>query len=207
MIALRGCTPLSGSTRRFVVDLGQQNLGSGHVEWEIGLELANGANAGASARYQIVPSDGLCAQWLTLSRTHGKLDTHVRHAVTVRASTDALATLSTYLSLYNLDCPRDVSIVRVTLEVVADAAAAAHCYAVFVEGANAADAQGGAADRLMAEGAGAGGGGGVGGGGASVVDLDGTYAAAWWRAARGRCRLRSTSATCTTSTCTPTARS
>ena len=66
LLGLRGATPVSGSSRRYEVNLGMQTFASGAVQWELGVE-----NLGESPlRYRLYTmGTEQGAEWLNFSRT------------------------------------------------------------------------------------------------------------------------------------------
>ena len=132
LLGLRGATPVSGSSRRYEVNLGMQTFASGAVQWELGVE-----NLGESPlRYRLYTmGTEQGAEWLNFSRTEGVLrETHETHMLNLHCSTQQLDIYPTYVVIDNLDNPDDLKTVRVTMEtVVADGAASTY-FSVVVDG-------------------------------------------------------------------------
>ena len=132
LLGLRGATPVSGSSRRYEVNLGMQTFASGAVQWELGVE-----NLGESPlRYRLYTmGTEQGAEWLNFSRTEGVLrETHETHMLNLHCSTQQLDIYPTYVVIDNLDNPDDLKTVRVTMEtVVADGAASTY-FSVVIDG-------------------------------------------------------------------------
>eukprot|EP01137_Pigoraptor_chileana_P034671 Opistho-2@27566 len=132
-LILRGCTPIhppagtsvatggcaddsSGVTLTYEVNLGQQNVGSGSVQWELSLENPHREH---KLDYRIHPlRQDDDTSWLSINRSDGTLDPYSSHKVVLTLSTAKQAVLFTYVVVENMNVPTDLKIMRVMMEVV-----------------------------------------------------------------------------------------
>ncbi|RHY38367.1 hypothetical protein DYB25_003469 [Aphanomyces astaci] len=116
IITLRGCTPAENSTLEnalYVIDVGQHTVRSGgDVEWEISLHVER------EVEYRMYLADANAKAWLQLSRTHGTIVSF--QTIMLRLVRDVVGVFSTFVVLENCTNPRDLKLVRVKLEVIAD---------------------------------------------------------------------------------------
>eukprot|EP00047_Mylnosiga_fluctuans_P001457 m.220435 g.220435 ORF g.220435 m.220435 type:complete len:2751 (+) comp10380_c0_seq1:111-8363(+) len=113
-IELGGCARLSDHT--YEVSLGQHDMGSGSVQWDMVLSH----RSAEAVSYSFATSND---EWLTLSRSSGVIvpvaaDGSSAVRITLSASTSVCGGLLTYLMLYNNNNPDDVKSIRVFLDVV-----------------------------------------------------------------------------------------
>jgi hypothetical protein len=130
-LGLRGVTPVGGSSRRYEVHLGQQSYGSGTVQWELWVE-----NTGDQPlRYRLfalTTEEG--EEWVSFSRSSGILPSrHETHMITLDCSTQQLDIHSTYVVIENVDDPRDVKTVHVSMRMVVSDAPASSYFSVIVD--------------------------------------------------------------------------
>ncbi|OQR83750.1 hypothetical protein ACHHYP_14319 [Achlya hypogyna] len=118
LITVRGCTPAENSTLEstlYVIDVGQHTVRAGaDVEWEITLHNEHAA----SVAYRLYLADAKASSWLSLSRSHGALESY--QTIVLRFVRDVVGVYSTFLVLENVDNPADLKLIRVKMEVIAD---------------------------------------------------------------------------------------
>jgi len=118
IMALRGCTPVSASNNRFVINVGQQSLGSGNVDWSMRVENLSATAPCNYVLYALTEDD---RSWLTLPRgLSGTLSPTESHPLLLTFSTANMGVYSTHLILENRDNPFDLKTIRVSMEVVAN---------------------------------------------------------------------------------------
>lgn len=114
-LVIKGCTLISQDQNRFEINIGQQSFKSSKpVKWDLSLENPNTSTPVSYAIKTISQESG---GWLKLSQNEGTLlnDTHI---ITLNFSTSELGVFSTYLLVENLHNAKDMSIIRVHMEVV-----------------------------------------------------------------------------------------
>jgi hypothetical protein len=118
-LCIRGATLMAGTTNSFIVNLGQRDLDSPTVEWEIRIE--NIGNVSSSFCVTDLGHDGGDhTSWLELSCCSGILEKFGSfQTVQLKALTSSMGVFSSYLLIENLNNPSDVFVCRVEIEIVA----------------------------------------------------------------------------------------
>ena len=123
-LVMRGCTPVAGSTSRFVLDLGQRSLGTKDIDWVVSLSaMFHDLSRSDSLSFKLYTVDKADGQWLRLSQNGGKLTSSQQRKlnVTVNFSALTLGTFSTFLIVENTSNPSDVLVTRILMQVVSSA--------------------------------------------------------------------------------------
>lgn len=123
-LVLRGCTPVAGSTSRFVLDLGQRSLGSKDIDWMVSLSgMFHDLSQSDSLSFKLYTIDKADGQWLRLSQNGGKLTSSQQKKlnVTLNFTAIALGTFSTFLIVENTSNAADILVTRIHMQVVSSA--------------------------------------------------------------------------------------
>ena len=119
-ITLKGCKRMSDSWELYELDFGQQDMGSSAVTKKLLLENYSSLRIHFSLK-NLTPFD---RTWLSASVSDGVLesvkgsDESSAQTITLTISTEDRGVYSTYVTVENLDNPRDIKVVRVSVEVV-----------------------------------------------------------------------------------------
>ena len=139
-LTIEGCTFIS--KRRYEINLGQREMGSNPVVWEIVIKnlqspiaitsFSNSitmnplptsrdspSSSIGSLQYKVYPLDALKDySWLSLNRNNGVLDFGEKHKITLTCSTKKMDSYATYLMIENLSNPGDLVVVHIKFKVV-----------------------------------------------------------------------------------------
>ncbi|CAM9122973.1 unnamed protein product, partial [Chrysoparadoxa australica] len=113
-LKLRGVTPVAGDWMRYELNLGQQMVHAGGLEWE--LTICNESTEGTG--YSLDSLNASDAEWLTLGRDRGWLGAGESHVITLYFSRSRMGVFSTHIIMRNSNNASDIKLMRVEMEVV-----------------------------------------------------------------------------------------